>query len=847
MDSPNETSPPSDGRTLGTFAGVFTPSILTILGLILFLRMGYVVGAAGLWSALLIIGLANLISILTSVSLATIATNLRVKGGGDYYLISRTLGVEYGGALGLVLFIAQSVSIAFYTIGFGEAVAQMSGLSGDHSAQLVSAGAVAVLFVLAWFGADVATRAQFVVMAVLLAALASFVLGAAASANGSVLRENWRVPGEIGFWALFAVFFPAVTGFTQGVSMSGNLKDPSRSLPIGTFAAVGLSFAVYLGVALLLAGALPARELATDYGAMRRISASAWLIDAGIVAATLSSALASFLGAPRILQTLASDRVFPLLNPFAKGHGPSGNPRRGVLLAAAIAAGTLALGQLNLVARIVAMFFLVSYGLLNYATYFEARSKSPSFRPTFKWFHPTVSLLGFITCVAVMLAIDPVAGIVAGAVLFGIHNYIKRTATTARWADSSRSYGFQRVREHLIDMEGTLEHPRDWRPVILAVSDDPDRRARLLRFAQWIEGGSGLTTAVRVIEAEGVRARRLRVSAEEELRAEIAHRKFKAFPLILTTPDPVSCIPVLFQSLGMGPIRANVVLLSWFDHPPAARDAPGLELFSQYLYETRRQGLNVVILTASTQGFATTDKQPPETRRIDVWKTDGEEVSLSMLLAHLMTRTSEWEDATIRLLSPVGDGRTIEEEEERMFHELREMRISAEAVAVADPNLDDVLVRSADAAAVFLPLRVVGETPLGPFETAPNLFLEKLQITALVLPAGNLEINADPEAGLHAEIAEATDEFKRLKRLAEQAERKAEQARAVAEELARRFNEKESVEDGPAAGAAEVEEAEARAEKLKRRAAKARVKADAALERARALGIIEDDADTETG
>jgi hypothetical protein len=166
-----------DGRAesskRGTFGDVFTPSVLTILGIILFLRLGFVVGSAGLMKALVIIAIANAISVLTSISLSAVATNLKVKGGGDYYLISRTLGVEFGGALGLVLFLAQSVSIAFNSIGFGEAASAIVAVPAVSS-QGVAVAAVALLFILAWLGADVATRFQYVVMAFLAGALASF-------------------------------------------------------------------------------------------------------------------------------------------------------------------------------------------------------------------------------------------------------------------------------------------------------------------------------------------------------------------------------------------------------------------------------------------------------------------------------------------------------------------------------------------------------------------------------------------------------------------------------------------------------------------------------------------------
>jgi len=379
---PGKHHPAERDLKLGTFAGVFTPSILTILGIILFLRLGYVVGQAGLGRTLIILFLANGISILTSVSLSAIATNLKVKGGGDYYLISRTLGLEFGGAIGIVLFLAQSVSIEFYCIGFGEVVSGLMSADSKAAAQIISAAAVTVLFLLAWLGADWATKFQYGVMTILILALLSFYVGGVFRWDTAILQQNFSpAAGNLGFWPIFAIFFPAVTGFTQGVSMSGDLKDAGKSLPMGTFLAVGISIVVYFSGAVMMAATVPQQILITDYGSMKNVAIIDFLIDAGVIAATLSSAMASFLGAPRILQSLAGDRIFPVLLSFAKGIGPLNNPRKGVLLTAGIAYATVAMGNLNIIAPVVAMFFLISYGLLNYATFFEARTTSPSFRP----------------------------------------------------------------------------------------------------------------------------------------------------------------------------------------------------------------------------------------------------------------------------------------------------------------------------------------------------------------------------------------------------------------------------------------------------------------------------------
>ena len=274
-ETPGHTLPPKSGAlapqgTLGTFAGVFTPSVLTILGIILFLRLGYVVGNAGLGPALLILLLANGISVLTSVSMSAIATNLKVKGGGDYYVISRTLGREFGGAIGIVVFLAQSVSIAFYCLGFGEVVARLFAIDLEILPQIIAAIAVSLLFILAWLGADWATKFQYVVMAVLTAAILSFFIGGFIKWDSSLLAQNWSSSQtEIGFWVLFAIFFPAVTGFTQGVSMSGDLKNPGKSLPLGTFAAVGLSIVVYFLSSIIFAATLPGEVLVSNYGAMK--------------------------------------------------------------------------------------------------------------------------------------------------------------------------------------------------------------------------------------------------------------------------------------------------------------------------------------------------------------------------------------------------------------------------------------------------------------------------------------------------------------------------------------------------------------------------------------------------
>ena len=745
-------------KKLGTFAGVFTPSVLTILGIILFMRLGYVVGAGGIKQALLIILIANLISVLTSISLSAIATNLTVRGGGDYFLISRTLGFEFGGAIGLVLFLAQSVSVGFYCIGFGEIFAGLLG-GGSGTAQIIAVVAIAGLFILVWQGADWATRFQFIVMGVLVLALASFFLGGWLQWDNQIFRENWNATAiDQGFWILFAVFFPAVTGFTQGVSLSGDLEDPGKSLPLGTFLAVGVSIIVYFGAALIFAGTLPQNILLNDFASMGKVAWLPVLITAGVFAATLSSAMASFLGAPRILQALAADKIFPILNPFAKGVGAANNPQRGVLLAAVIAILTVGLGNLNLIASLVAMFFLISYGLLNYATYFEAGSASPSFRPRFKWFHKRVSLAGALVCLAVMLAIDWKAGALAVAVLFILYHYLQRTVPQARWADSRRSYHLQQVRNHLLQVSQELEHPRDWRPQILIFSDTHEQRRSLLQFATWLEGKSGLTTLVRLLTGDGAQLHKRKEQAERELYEDISESGTQAFPLVVTAPGFEIGCSLLLQSFGIGPLRANTILLNHHSFYLEKFLSGNLKAYGKILRMALRLDYNLVIFAAEEQEWQNLLDQPSDQRIIDIWYERDADGSLMLLLGHLMTRDPFWSNARLRVLVPVEDSNP-QATKEALLEELDQVRITAEAVVVEDPEADTVVAHSKDSSLVFLPVVLkAGEI----FDSSGNQvdpLLLKLPIVAMVMAAQDIQLDAEPDAGVAGQLAEGEDLF----------------------------------------------------------------------------------------
>jgi hypothetical protein len=581
-----------------------------------------------------------------------------------------------------------------------------------------------------------------------------------------------------------------------------------------------------------------------DYGAMKRVALFSSLIAAGVIAATLSSAMASFLGAPRILQSLATDKIFPFLNPFARGSGPTSNPRRGVLLAAGIAYATVAFGELNLIAPVVSMFFLVSYGLINYATYFEARSQSPSFRPRFRYFNKWLSLAGALACLGAMLAVDLVAGVVALAVIFAIFQYLKRTAGPARWADSRRSHHLQLIRENLLAAAAEPEHPRYWRPQILALSDNSERRSQLLRFSSWIEGESGLTTAVILLKGAGMKMRKLKQDAEEELQRDILRNDFKAFPLVVATPDPQTSIQSIIQAYGVGTLKANTILLNWMGQTPQRVLNLQDQDFIGNLQAARLLDCNLVILDAKQDKWNVLTEGDRNNRVIDVWWWDDATSRMMLLLAYLMTRSELWSDARIRLLT-AGPNPAGEPALETLHQMLEEVRIEADPIIVKATDADAIAEHSADSSLVFLPFRLQQKRLVDPFGNPMEDSLFLLPVVAMVMAAQDIDLDAEPEEGEAGEKAQLIDKLEEARKKEKDARKKAEKAVDAAE--AARKKAEEIKKEAEAADPETVDkadkaagEAEKEAAKLARKAAKAAARTETAAREAEDAGVLPD-------
>jgi hypothetical protein len=449
-----------------------------------------------------------------------------------------------------------------------------------------------------------------------------------------------------------------------------------------------------------------------------------------------------------------------------------------------------------------------------------------------------LSLAGGIGCLGAMLAIHPTAAIVAVVLLFAVYHYIASRVPMGRWADSGRSHRFQRVRDDLYAIATEREHARHWRPMVLAFSEDRERRARLLRFASWLEGRSGLTTLIRLVPLgidAGPYARRLRRDAEKALRAEIEREKLPAFPRAIVTRDIEDAVRVLLQAYGLGPVRANTVLINWFDRRKGEVDPERMRNFARRLRMALRFSCNLVVLSASASDFESVRRTKRTDRLIDVWHRDNATGRLNLLLAYLMTRSEPWEDARIRLLTPLPKEQSREEALAAMETMLREVRIAAEVQIVDSAEAATVTRHSAGSSVVLLPMAVSDEGPTCPYG-APEELLPELGLTALVLAAEDIVLDTEPEAGEQGEIAQAVDEAektaKNLRKTGEEAAKASDLVRETRVKLDEARREGAAQEDLAELESA-VHEAEEEAKRLSRRSAKARAKAESAAEEAR--------------
>jgi solute carrier family 12 sodium/potassium/chloride transporter 2 len=704
----------STGAGFGTFAGVYTPSILTILGVIMYLRFGWVVGNVGLIRTLVIVTICTSITALTALSMAAIATDRRVRTGGAYYMISRSLGVETGGAVGIPVYFALAFSVALYTIGFAESVVRVFPAVDQR---LLAAITTLVVAVLAIVSARLVIRAQYFIMAAIALSLISFAFGG--PIESTELQLQPAAAPAAGFWVVLAVFFPAVTGIEAGVNMSGDLKDPSRSIPRGTLAALVTGYVVYMILPVFLSLRADASTLIEDPLVMRRMAFWGDAILLGVWGATLSSALGSILGAPRVLQALARDGVLPRwMRVLGRGSGEDDEPRVGTVVTLGVALGAVSLGELNLIAPILTMFFLASYFTVNLAAGLEGALGSPSFRPSFR-VHWSLSLIGAIGCLVVMFLINALATLIAAVIIGGVFLWLERRELRTAWGDVRRGVLLSVARSVLLRLDDEEPDPKNWRPNLLVLSGAPTSRWHLIDLARSLTHNRALLTVATVLRS-GSRDAGRRASLERTIREYLERRGVQAVVRVVEADGPFQGAQALVSSYGFGALVPNTILMG------ASEQEAVREAYCQTITTFHRARRNVIVLRHDEErGYG-------DRRRIDVWwgglqKNGG----LMMLLSYLLRTSMDWRRARVCVKLVVPNREAADAAGANLRSIIEGLRIGAEADVLVGRREDFPRIlreTSADADLVFL--------GLAPPDKVPDFtaYYEKLQRTTAGLP-----------------------------------------------------------------------------------------------------------------
>jgi amino acid transporter len=517
----------------------------------MYLRLGWVVGNAGFLGAVIIILLAKSVTICTGLSMSSITTNIKIGAGGAYSIISKSLGLEAGGSIGIPLYIAQTLSAALYIIGFTEAWIRVFP---DHIPLVVSTIAWAGLLILSSVSAQLAIRTQYFIMTIVALSVVSFILTRATPVPEPVLVGNFE---DANFWQVFAIYFPAVTGIMAGANMSGDLKDPRRSIPLGTISAILVTMVIYIGLAYAAARIGSPEELRTNQLFM--VDKALWgpAVLAGIMGATLSSALGSMLGAPRMLQAMADQKIVPLHRILA-AKTKTNEPRNAALFTGAAILTALVMGNLDILAALITMFFLITYGTLNMVVFIQQSMKIISFRPTFK-IPRLVSLLGAAGCIIMMFLINPIFSLVALVTIVVVYTWLARRGLEAAEGDI-RGGLFLAVAERASRLaEKFPRHQITWKPDLLVPIEDPRIWAGSLSFIRNITYPSGSIFAFTITREALAEENQ---TALNELLLPLKEQNILVNSAVIEDYEFLHGAKLVIQTLRGGAFRPNTLFLT---------------------------------------------------------------------------------------------------------------------------------------------------------------------------------------------------------------------------------------------------------------------------------------------
>nr|XP_033951270.1 solute carrier family 12 member 2 isoform X2 [Pseudochaenichthys georgianus] len=595
--------------------------MLNIWGVMLFIRMSWIVGQAGIGLSCLIVGMATVVTTITGLSTSAIATNGFVRGGGAYYLISRSLGPEFGGSIGLIFAFANAVAVAMYVVGFAETVVELlAGVDAIMTDEINDVRIIGTITVILLLGISVAgmeweAKAQIFLLIVLIAAIINYFIGTFIPIkskeplgyfgyDSAIMWENMGPDfrGET-FFSMFSIFFPAATGILAGANISGDLADPQLAIPRGTLLAIVITGIVYLGVAVST-GSCIVRDasgnandtlssefmanctdaackfgfdfssckndadgckfgLQNDFQVMSMVSGFGPIISAGIFSATLSSALASLVSAPKVFQALCKDNIYPGLGMFAKGYGKNNEPLKGYILTFIIALAFILIAQLNIIAPIISNFFLASYALINFSVFHASLANSPGWRPSFKYYNMWVSLAGAVLCCVVMFVINWWAALLTNVIVLGLFIYVSYKKPDVNWGSSTQALTYHQALTHTLHLSGVEDHVKNFRPQCLVMTGYPNSRPALLDLVYSFTKNVGLMICGHI--RTGYRRPNFKDLANDQARYQrwLLKNETKAFYTPVFAEDMRQGAQYLLQAAGLGRLKPNMLVMGF--------------------------------------------------------------------------------------------------------------------------------------------------------------------------------------------------------------------------------------------------------------------------------------------
>ncbi|KAF0684063.1 Aste57867_23984 [Aphanomyces stellatus] len=716
----NATAPTSLNQ-LGTFNGVYVPCLLNIIGVILFLRLGWAIGQAGVLGMLLIFFFAELQAVLTVLSASAIASNGSMRGGGSYYLISRSLGPEFGGSIGLQFYLLYASGVAMYLVGFAEEVEQtwFAHTQWEKKTVVVTVASIALVSItaIALIGAHAFSKVNqylFVVQfaciaygAIAICTVTPHVLAGGGQLTGpraSTLTNNMHAhytselnvcgPGTVCDLAqVYAIVFPLATGFMEGLNLSGDLKHPGKSIPVGSLAAIVTACVIYLSLIFLFGASFTGVTLRTNFSFFQQVSASPYVVIVGILVSCYTSGLGALFGASRILQAIARDNLFPCMSGLGQGSAHGDEPQAAVVFTALLSLVFIFIGDLDVLAPICTSFFCLAYAAVNFTALILQSTGVPNFRPTFTHSCWPLSLLGVVVNLGVMIYLNALYAAVTFLAVSGLFVYLYIAGPNTSWGNVSQALIYHQVRKYLLQLDARNGHLKFWRPAVLFV---PPRTSRhdgatpAMRLCNQLKKGGLYIVGDIVLGEFGPATAAAAQDRHLDLLDVVRGAKLKAIPQVLVARTTRDGYQALMQCAGLGGMDINTVALDWM-----LGDDASAETFVGVINDALLLRKNVVlfrdchridpalILDASSRPTTSlfsrlvTRVHPPATQPpfpktaapIDVWITDlspwtshpsqhrsvhggvdSVHHTLLLQLTHVLHSNPKWKALPIRLL-----------------------------------------------------------------------------------------------------------------------------------------------------------------------------------------------------